>query len=90
MMFERVRNQPPPPEPEGGDTVTPGMRGDGHRGAMDAVALALARQEFVAAAHAANPLTRAIALRLASSIAGREPSGIVSGVRHHVTERDRK
>ena len=42
-------------------------------GTVDTVDIALARQEFLAAANASNPLTRAIIVRLAATLAEQEP-----------------
>ncbi len=48
-----------------------GMPADVFREAIEAVDVALARQELLAAANASTPLGRAIILRLAASITGR-------------------
>lgn len=64
-----------------------GMQTELPRGAMDAVDVALARQELLAAANASNPLARAIIMHVAAYVVRREPPQGMAGVPVHVPER---
>ncbi len=53
----------------GGNAWLLGLQAEPAREAVDAVDLALARQELLAAANASNPLTRAIIMHVAAYVA---------------------
>lgn len=69
MNLEPLQSQLPPLSPEGGNAGVLGMPAD-HRRAIDAMDVALARQQIPAAANASNPFARAIILHLAALVAG--------------------
>ena len=70
-----------------GDAPRLGMPMDLPSEAIDAVDVALARQELLAAANASTPLGRAIILHLAASIAGRAEKQEMSANRIPVADR---
>ncbi len=81
----RKRHDPLACSPSGsssaGDAPMVGMGMEPPSETVDAVDVALARQEFLAAANASTPLGRAIILRLAASIARPAASKDVSANR---------
>ena len=57
----------------GGNAPPLGLQAEPPREAMDAVDMALARQELLAAANTSNPLTRAIIMHVAAYVVRNEP-----------------
>lgn len=73
----------------GGEPPVLGLRMDPPTEAINAVDVALARQELLAAANASTPLGRAIILRLAASITGRAADNGMPAIRIPVLDRFR-
>ena len=74
------------PRPDGNAPML-GMQAESPREAMNAVDVALARQELLGAANASNPLARAIIMHVAAYVLRREPPQGMAGVPVRVPER---